>query len=97
MNIVWLKNITFFRRSRGHLRHWPRNRNHEIQPFLRGIRHYLVSTPRKHRQWHWDRDVNSDLTNVYIVLEFPRSRTRLGKDCCPVPVPVLVDNTDTFI
>ena len=57
----------------------------------------LVPTPRKHRQRHGNRNINSDLSHVDLPLVLPSSSPRLGEDCGSVTILVLVDNLESFV
>lgn len=57
----------------------------------------LIPAPREHRQWHGDRNVNSNLSHINLPLVFPGSSTGLGEDGGSVPILVLVDDLESLV
>ena len=57
----------------------------------------LVSAPAKHGQWHRDRDIDTNLSDVHLSLELPRGGSTLREDGSAVSVWVGVDDCEGVV
>jgi hypothetical protein len=57
----------------------------------------FVSTPGEHWQRHRNRNVDADLSDIYIFLELASSCARLSEYGSTVPVLVFIDDLNGFI
>jgi len=65
---------------------------------VRGAPHAcLIARKREHRQWHWDRQVNADLTSFDFGLELAGCVTVFCKDRAAVAPLVRVNEVDCLL
>ena len=47
-------------------------------------------------EWNRNGNIDSDLSDVNLVLELPRTSTGVGEDCSPIPIRVGIDDLDSL-
>jgi len=58
---------------------------------------YLACAPREHRQWNWNGDIDTDLSDFNIMFEFPSGRSGLREDSSPITIAIGVNQSNGII